>query len=108
MSDRSQSPPLPQAHELATRWTNPGLARIASLALPAILLAALAVFPGMLMHRDALLTQAVLPVLLIGVGASLAHGLGWRPRSPIFAAAVGPFVAWPLVLATFAFLALGG
>lgn len=106
MIDRSQGAPMPQTE--GARWAMPSLARIASLALPAILLTMLAAFPGVLMQRDALLTQAVLPVLLAGVGASLAHGLGWRPRSAMFAAAVGPFVAWPLMLAAFAFLALGG
>lgn len=105
MIDRSQSAPLPAARP-QMRCTL-SLSRLASLVLAAGLLVALAFFPGVTLRGDALQTQAILPVLLIGIGASLAHGFGWRPRSSMLAAAVGPFVAWPLMLAAFAFLAFG-
>ncbi len=107
MIDRSQSAPLSHARDATERNGALSISRIASLALAMVLLIALAAFPGVLMRGDALLTQAIMPVLLIGIGASLAHGFGWRPRNSIFAAAVGPFVAWPLMLAAFAFLAFG-
>ncbi|MFT3811724.1 MAG: cyd operon YbgE family protein [Micropepsaceae bacterium] len=107
MNDRSYSASLPQAAVAQARTSMIPVARIASLALAALLLVALIVFPGVLMRGDALLTQAVMPVMLIGIGASIAHGLGWRPRSSIAAAAAGPLVAWPLMLAAFAFLAFG-
>ena len=105
MTDRSQSATLSQA--IVTNAPAMSLSRIASLALAAILLGALVLFPGILMGGDALLTQAVMPVMLIGIAASLAHGLGWRPRSSIAATATGPLVAWPLTLAAFAFLVFG-
>lgn len=107
MIDRSQSASLSQAGIPSARATGIEFSRIASLALAAILLGAIVLVPSVLTRGDALLTQAVMPVMLIGIGASLAHGLGWRPRSSIVAAAVGPFVAWPLMLAAFAFLAFG-
>lgn len=107
MIDRSHSATLPQSVVASAPANAISLARIASLALAAVLLVALLAFPGVLMRGDALLTQAVMPLMLIGIGASLAHGFGWRPRSSIMAAAVGPFVAWPLMLAAFAFLAFG-
>ncbi len=107
MIDRSHSASLSQAGVSTTRGPSTEVSRIASLALAAVLIGAIILFPGVLMGGDALLTQAVMPVMLIGIGASLAHGLGWRPRSSIVAAAVGPFVAWPLMLAAFAFLAFG-
>lgn len=107
MIDRSQSASLSQAGVSTSRGPGVEISRIASLALAGILLGAIILVPSILMRGDALLTQAVMPVMLIGIGASLAHGLGWRPRSSIVAAAVGPFVAWPLMLAAFAFLAFG-
>lgn len=102
MIDRSHSAPL-----ASTPSAMPDFSRIASLTLAGLLLLALVVFPELLRRSDALLTQAVMPVLLLGIGASLAHGLGWRPRGSILATTVGPFVAWPLTLAAFAFLAFG-
>jgi predicted membrane protein len=107
MIDRSRSAPLanvPPHHDQPAMLE---LSRIASLALAGTVLLALVLFPGLLRRSDVLLTQAVMPVLLTGIGASLAHGLGWRPRGSIWAAAVGPFVAWPLMFAAFAFLAFG-
>ncbi len=107
MIDRGHSPPLADVPPHRDQTMALDLARIASLTLAGILLLALELFPELLQHSDALLTQAVMPVLVLGIGASLAHGLGWRPRGSIFAATVGPFVAWPLMLAAFAFLAFG-
>lgn len=102
MIDRSPSAPLSPE-----RLTAAAIARTISVAIAVVALLGLAAFPGVLMRGDALLTQALLPFLLAGVAACIAHGLGWRPRSSVFAAASGPLVAWPLTLAVFAFLALG-
>ena len=102
MTDRSQSASMQHAHDEQGHAFS--LTRIASLALAGGLLLVLAFFPGLLMRGDALLTQAVMPLLLLGIGASLAHGMGWRPRGSILAAAVGPLVAWPLTFAAFAFI----
>ncbi len=108
MTDRSHAPTLSAVR--ASQDQSPALkiSRLVSILLAVGLLVALAFFPRVTMQGDALLTQTILPVLLIGLGATLAHGLGWRPRSSILAAVVGPFVAWPLMVAAFAFLALGG
>ena len=106
MIDRSQSAPLTEAPTPGERPVGPGLARLVSLTIAITLLLALAFYPSIALRGDALMTQAVMPVLLIGIGGCVAHGLGWRPRSSIFAAAAGPFVAWPLTLAAFAFLAV--
>lgn len=108
MIDRSPSAPLSEATPLRERTFPVALSRLASLSLAIVLLLLLALFPGVALRGDAQLTQAVMPVLLIGIGASFAHGLGWRPRNAMLATAVGPFVAWPLTLAAFAFLAFGG
>lgn len=104
MNDRGHSASLPDApYERGPAFS---VTRMASLALAGALLVVLAFFPRLVMRGDELLTQAVMPLLLLGIGASLAHGLGWRPRNSIMAAAVGPFVAWPLMFTAFAFMAL--
>ncbi len=105
MSDHGHSASLPKPPYGRPPFF--GVARVASLALAGALLIVLAFFPSLLMRGDALLTQAVMPLLLIGIAASLAHGFGWRPRNSIMAAAVGPLVAWPLMIAAFAFIAFG-
>lgn len=104
MINRGQSTPLVDDPALRERSWMPPVSRLASLALAGILVLLLALFPGVMLRGDALLTQAIMPVLLIGIAASLAHGLGWRPRSAILATATGPFVAWPLTLAACVFL----
>jgi predicted membrane protein len=86
---------------------SPGaIARGLSLALSLGLFFTLVVFPGIVVRGDALLPRAVLPLLLIGIGGGLAYGLGYRPRSSLLAAMVGPWVSWPLMLSSMAFLVL--
>ena len=107
MIDRSHSAPLAGHHTAAERTAIPGLSRLASLALALVMLLTLAIFPDVTRRGDELMTQAVMPLLLVGVCACVMHGLGWRPRNSILAAAAGPLVAWPVPLAAFAFLAFG-
>ncbi|BCW87974.1 hypothetical protein sos41_11110 [Alphaproteobacteria bacterium SO-S41] len=77
-----------------------------SLALSIALIAVLVFFPGVTMRGDDLLRRAVLPVLLIGIAGALAYGLGYKPRSSLLAAMLGPWVSWPLMLSAMAFLVL--
>ena len=107
MIDRSHSASLTPAQAPAERPIAPGASRLVSLAISIAAMLTLAVYPGVVLRGDAQLTHALMPVLMIAIGACLAHGIGWRPRSSILAAAAGPFVAWPLTLATFVFLAFG-
>jgi predicted membrane protein len=82
------------------------VARGLSLALSLAMLAALFLVPGILTRGDALLSRAVLPVLLLGVAGGIAYGVGYRPRSPLLAAMLGPWVSWPLMASAMAFLLL--
>jgi len=82
------------------------VARGLSLALSVAMIAALVLVPGILTRGDVLLSRAVLPVLLLGVAGGLAYGLGYRPRSPLLGAMLGPFVSWPLMASAMTFLVL--
>lgn len=97
-------------HPFAPRETQPltatAVARGVSLALAGAMILALVIFPGLVTGTEELLPRAVLPVLLIGVAGGVAHGLGYRPRSSLLAAMLGPFVSWPLMLSAMAFLAM--
>ena len=99
-----------QIHAFTAREAQPlslnAIARGVSLALAGAMILALSVFPGLIIGTEELLQRAVLPVLLIGVAGGVAHGLGYRPRSSLLAAMLGPFVSWPLMLSAMAFLAL--
>jgi predicted membrane protein len=80
--------------------------RIISLVLCAAVVAVLAVFWGSVMGDDPLLMQAILPVVLAGVAAGLAHGVGWTPRNVIVARLISPIVSWPLMVSALALLVL--
>lgn len=97
-------------HAFAAREPQPvsaaAVARFLSLVLAAAMILALVLFPTIVTHDDALLPRAVLPVLLIGIAGGVAHGLGYRPRSSLLAAMLGPWVSWPLMASAMAFLVL--
>ena len=103
-SEQSHLTPFPERQP--SLLTPDVVLRGLSLALSVALIAILVFFPGVTMRGDDLLRRAVLPVLLIGIVGGLAYGLGYKPRSSLLAAMLGPWVSWPLMLSAMAFLVL--
>ena len=103
-SEQSHIPSFPERQP--SLLTPDVILRGLSLTLSVALICILVFFPSVTMRGDDLLRRAVLPVLLIGVIGGLAYGLGYRPRSALLAAMLGPWVTWPLMLSAMAFLVL--
>ena len=104
MTHRSQHAPLNPGHGI--KLHPPVFARIVSLLLCATTTAVLVILPGADGQEDALLVQAIMPIVFLGIAAGLAHGVGIVPRNAILARMISPIVAWPLMLSALAFLAL--
>jgi len=83
-----------------------GIARAISLGLAAVVVAFVLVHPVSPVPGERLLDRALAPVMLLGALGGVAYGLGFRPRRPLLATLVGPFVSWPLMLSALAFAAL--
>lgn len=83
-----------------------GIARAISLGLAAIVIAFVLVHPASPVPGERLLDRALTPVMLLGALGGVVYGLGFRPRRPLLATLVGPFVSWPLMLSALAFAAL--
>ncbi len=81
-------------------------ARTFSLTLSSLLALIVAVFPALLSRQTGIPTLAVLPVLLLGIAGGFVHGVGIRPRGLAGSIIFGPWAAWPLMLASLAFLTL--
>ena len=101
MAHRSQSAPLPGLP------APKDVARAVSLGLSAAVLLIALLVPAAVNRQDMLLTQAIMPVMLLGVVGGLVHGFGYRPRSPVLATMFGPWAAWPLMVSSLVFLIFG-
>ncbi len=82
------------------------VARAISLGLAAVVVAFVFIHPVSLIPDERLLARAVMPMMLLGARAGVAYGLGFRPRGPVLATVVGPYVSWPLMMSALAFAAL--
>lgn len=82
------------------------IARIVSLVLSAGLALLIILWPGAILGSQRLLTQAVMPVMLLGIAGGALHGLDLAPRQGVAATMCGPWVTWPLMLSSLAFLFL--
>ena len=83
------------------------VARGVSLGLSIALLLIVLLVPQAVKREDALLTQAVMPIMLLGIVGGFVHALGYRPRSPVLATMFGPWAAWPLMVSSLVFLVFG-
>lgn len=104
MTPRTENAPLVSTDGI--RLHQPVIARAFSLALCAAVVAVLAIFSGAAMREDALLVQAIMPIIVAALGAGVAHGVGYVPRNVFLARLISPIVAWPLMLSALAFLVL--
>lgn len=104
MAHRSESAPLGAA---TTIFSFHEIARAVSLGLSVAILLFVLLAPQAVKREDALLTTAVMPIMLLGVVGGLVHALGYRPRSPTLAAIFGPWAAWPLMISSLVFLIAG-
>lgn len=99
----------PLMHEMRlngmNRTKSGPIARVLSLLLAAAILALFIASPSLVMRGEILLTQAIMPVALLGIVGGIVYGMGWRPRSEVLAAMISPWAAWPIMLSSAAFLA---
>jgi predicted membrane protein len=72
----------------------------------ALVIGVLAIVPAAAVREDAQLAQAIMPIILAGLVAGLAHGVGYVPRNGVVARLISPLVSWPLMLSALAFLVL--
>lgn len=79
------------------------LLRGTSLILAAMLVVSL-LFASQLFAGETVFVQIIMPVMALGLAGTLAHGFGYRSRSPTVATVLGPWVAWPLILSSLALL----
>lgn len=78
--------------------SNKGWARGLLLAVATCLALAVTVYPRGLMHEGALPGHGLLTLLMWGMSAGFVHGVGFDPDNRWLRLALGPLVAWPLLL----------
>lgn len=82
------------------------LTRLVSLGLALVATLIVVLWPDLLAGSHRLLAQAVMPVMLLGIAGAVVHGLDLVPRKGLLATMSGPWVAWPLIASSLAFLFL--
>ena len=75
-----------------------------SFGIAATLIALLSLAPWMF-AGETTIVHVIMPVMALGLAGAFAHVVGYRPRSTILAAILGPWVSWPLMLSSLALLA---
>ena len=73
-----------------------------SLTLTAALALAVIVYPRGLIHQGAAPDHAQLTLLMLGMSAGFVHGVGFVPDNRWARMLLGPYVAWPILLAGWA------
>jgi cyd operon protein YbgE len=86
---------------------NAGWARGVSLAAGLALSALLMLYPYALGTQMTPMLHTALPVMLLGVSASLVHGVGFQPHNRALNVLFSPIVAWPLIGVGILLIALG-
>ena len=74
-----------------------GLARFVSLAAAAGLAGFLFVYPRVLGSEPGGAVYGPLVMMMIGISAAFAHGVGFVPKNRHFRWCFGPILAWPLM-----------
>ena len=87
-------------------FTTMSWSRILTLCLAAGLLGLLTLAPRAILHDSVALTQAVMPIAILGIVGGLLHGFGYRPRNKTLATLFSPWATWTLMLSSLAFLML--
>lgn len=83
------------------------VARAVSLGLSISLLLIVLLVPQAVKREDALVSQAVVPIMLLGIVGGFVHAFGYKARSPVLATMFGPWAAWPLMVSSLVFLISG-